>query len=119
MLRLEPSFCAVANHFFQHLAAVGAKDALWRLSKEAYTDRKSVLFNNFRIVAFIHDEIIAEVREEVAHECAMRQTEVMVKTMQEHTPDVLITAEPTLMKRWWKQAKPVWVNGKLVPWEPK
>lgn len=119
MLRKEESPSAIANHFFQNLTAVNAKKALWELSKECYTDTKSVLYENFRPVAFLHDEVVAEIREEVAHECALRQVEVMVSVMQRGIPDVLITAEPALMRRWYKGAKTVYVDGRLVPWEPK
>ena len=120
MLRLDPNFCALSNFGFQNLAAVGAKDALWRLSKECYTDRKSVLFNNARPVTFIHDEVIMEVREEFAHECALRQTEIMVSTMQEHCPDVKVAAEPALMRRWFKNAELAKDKaGRLRPWWPK
>jgi hypothetical protein len=119
MKRLEPKYAACANHYFQHHAAVGAKDALWRLAKECYTDDGSVLYGNCYPVLFIHDEIICEVREEVAHECALRQTEVMVKAMQKHCPDVKVSAEPALMRRWFKGAEAAWdKNKRLKPWWP-
>jgi hypothetical protein len=119
MKRLETSAGSICNHYFQNLAAQGAKHAAWLLSKECYTDRSSVLFNSCRPVVFVHDEIISEVREQVAHECAVRQSAVMVAAMKEYVPDVKITAEPALMRRWYKGAEAVYANGRLVPWEPK
>jgi len=119
MLRLEKSANAVSNHFFQNLAAQGAKHALWRLSKEAHTDTTSVLWGTCRPVAFIHDEIVAEVREDVAHEVAEQMTAVMLDAMREYVPDVRVGAEPCLMRRWYKDAKLVRdAGGRLVPWEP-
>ena len=42
----------------------------------------------------------------------------MVKTMQEYIPDVPIEAEPALMRRWYKDAAPVYDDsGKLLVWE--
>jgi hypothetical protein len=29
-----------------------------------------------------------------------------------------VKAEPALMRRWYKDAKTVYVNRRLVPWEP-
>jgi DNA polymerase I-like protein with 3'-5' exonuclease and polymerase domains len=120
MLRLEKSATAVSNHFFQNLAAQGAKHALWLLAREAHVDPSSVLFGACHPVAFIHDEIVAEVREEIAHEVAERMTCVMLEAMREYVPDVRIAAEPALMRRWWKSASLVRdAAGRLVPWEPE
>ncbi len=102
MLRLETSANACANHFFQSLASAGAKHASWLLSKEMYTDPSSVLYNNSRLVVFVHDETFTELREPVAHECALRQAEIMIKGMSEFCPDVTIRAEPALGRRWFK-----------------
>lgn len=120
MQRLETNPNAVSNHFFQNRAAQGAKHASWLLSKECYTDESSVLYNNCRIVVFVHDENICEVRETVAHECAERQSAVMVAGMREFVPDVKITADPALCRRWFKGAEKVLDrNGRLKPWWPK
>lgn len=105
------------NHAFQHLTAAGAKEALYRVTREAYTDRSSALWGTYPVM-FVHDEIIAEVPEDRAHEAAHRIAEVMVATMNEYTPDVPARAEPSLMRRWYKGAEPVYVDGRLVPWEP-
>ena len=120
MQRLETSANAVSNHFFQNLAAQGAKHAAWLLSKECYTDPSSVLYNNCRLVVFVHDEAFTEVREEVAHECAVRQGEILVEGMRKYCPDVKITCEPALMRRWFKGAEKITdKQGRLKPWWPK
>jgi hypothetical protein len=119
MLRLERSANACSNHYFQNLAAQGAKNAAWLICKESYTDRRSVLYNNLRLSPFLHDETFAEVREPVAHECSYRQSELMALGMKPFVPDVLIEAPPAVMRRWFKGAELAWDrNGRIKPWWP-
>lgn len=112
------SFCSCANGFFQGLAADGAKEALYAVAKEAYTDRDSALYGS-RPVIFLHDEIIAEVPEARASDAADRLGQVMRDSMQKWIPDVPITCSPVLMRRWWKGAEGLRVDGKLVPVRPE
>ena len=113
---------AAANHSFQHLAAMGAKHALWNVSRECYTDRRSALFGS-RPIVFAHDEILALVPESNAHDASQRLAEVMRDPelgMRKFVPDVRVWCEPALMRRWYKQAETVYDSaGKLIPWEPK
>lgn len=104
-----------ANTLFQGLAADGAKRAVVALTREMYLDTASPLYGS-RLVVFSHDETILEVPEETAHEAAHRQAEVMVASMREVVPDVLVKAEPALMKHWTKAAEAVYKDGRLVPW---
>lgn len=104
-----------ANTLFQGLAADGAKNALWLITKECYLDTKSALFGS-RVVIFAHDEFILEMPEETAHEAAMRQVELQIKGMREFIPDVAVSTEPALMRSWTKLAEPQYENGRLVPW---
>lgn len=107
-----------ANTMFQGLAADGAKAALVALTKEMYLDTASPLYGS-RLLVFAHDETILEIPEEKAHEAAHRQADIMVREMKRFVPDVKISAEPALMRRWYKDAEAVFENGRLVPWEPK
>lgn len=110
-------FSNAANHCFQHLAAMGAKHALWKVSKECYTDRSSPLFGS-RPVIFVHDEIFCEMPEDRAHEAGPRLAEIMIEAMREFVPDVTIRAEPALMRRWTKAAEPKHdAKGRLIPWD--
>lgn len=119
MLRGGCNYNSAANHFFQNLAAQGAKHAGWLLAQEAYTDRRSVLYDNLRVVVFVHDENMSEIRESVAHECAFRKAEIMVNAMQSFVPDVRITAVPALARRWFKGMDIVFDrHGRLKPWWP-
>lgn len=105
-------YSEACNSPFQSLAASGAKRALWALMKKA-SDW------DMWPVAFCHDEVIAEVPIESAHEIALQQSRVMVEEMEKLVPDVKITAEPALMGRWQKEAETVYEQGRLVPWSPK
>lgn len=118
-------FCSAANGFFQGLAADGAKRALCRVSRECYDStfrlpdgERSPLFG-CRVILFAHDEIIVEMPEATAHEAAQRLSVIMVESMRVFTPDVAVEAPPALMYRWDKAADPVYVDGRLVPWEKK
>jgi len=105
------------NHGFQSLVAHAAKRALWLVSREAYAERGAPLYG-FRPTLFVHDEIIGESPEHLADQHARRLAEVMVAALQYYCPDVPIEAEPTLMRRWQKGAKPVYdASGRLIPWE--
>lgn len=117
-VRGDVSFCSGANNQFQALAADGAKNALRRVSRECYLDKSSALYGT-RPIMFVHDEIFAEHPTARASDACVRMSEVMVSAMREYVPDVHVKAEPTLMQYWYKDAEPVWVEGKLVPWSPK
>jgi hypothetical protein len=151
-LRGDASYCATANGFFQALAADGAKEALWRVSKECYLEedpsylptgpndpyvlpggigrKVPTPLYGCRPVLFIHDEIGAEIpydrnvggSPEGASAAAKRLSLVMVTSMKKWVPDVPIKADPVLVRRWYKGAEPVYVNGHenriLVPSKP-
>lgn len=116
-IRARVGFTQIANNPFQGLAADAAKDAGFRVSREMYTDKTSALYGS-RIVVFAHDEIIAEVPENQAHDAAYRLRDVMVETAREWIPDVKVSASPALMRRWSKAAEPAFdKNGRLIPFE--
>jgi DNA polymerase I len=112
------TFTSGANGYFQGLAAIGAKHALWNVTRECFFDRESPMYGA-RPVIFVHDEIFAELPEETAHEAAHRMAEVMVSSMRGWVPDVKISAEPALMRCWLKAAEPLYHHGRLVPWTPE
>ena len=118
-IRGSVQFTQASNGFFQALAADGAKHALWMVTQACYTGN-SVLRDNCRIPFFVHDELLTEIRESVAHEAAWEVSRIQVEAMQRYVPDVKIVAEPALMRRWFKKAEKVEdANGRLIPWEPK
>lgn len=111
------TFTQLSNHYFQSLTATGAKDALWHVTRECYSNPSSALWAS-RPVVFIHDEIIAEMPEDRAADAADLQAKIMVDVMQKWIPDIPIKAGPVLMRKWYKGAKAVRIDGKLVPSKP-
>ena len=115
-IRGDVTYTSACNSFFQGLTADGIKYAMWELCKRCY--KSEVPFAGVYPWVLIHDEIIAEGPEDTAHEWGPAMSELMVKTMQEYIPDVPIEAEPALMRRWHKDAAPVYDSeGKLLVWE--
>lgn len=115
-VRGDVTYTKACNSTFQGLTADGAKSALYAVQKECYLPG-SDLFGT-RPVAFIHDEILAEVPIEKAHLAASRLSTVMISEMKKYIPDIKIEAEPALMERWYKEAKPTYNKGKLTVWFP-
>lgn len=118
LIRGEAAYCAACNMYFQGLAAVGAKRALWLVADACYAQPNSPAYGA-RPVAFIHDEILAEVPISIASEASMEISRLMSEGMSAYIPDIPITCEPALMDRWYKDAEPVYdENGKLALWVP-
>ena len=112
------SFCEAANSYFQGLAADGAKEALFRVQAECYANPTKTPLYGCRPVVFMHDEIIMEVPTDRADAAAARLAQVMIEGMSKYIVDVPVTATPVAMRRWYKGAKPVRVDGVLVPSKP-
>ena len=117
-VRGNVGYCDGANHQFQHLTATGAKIALFDVAEQCYVDMGTKLFG-CRPVAFIHDEILMEAPIEYAHEAAEQLKIVMESSMAQVITDIPCKVDTTMMRRWYKSAKPTYKNGRLVPWEPK
>jgi len=108
-LRANASYCARHNTPFQGLAADGAKLALWLLWRSGY-----------RIVNFIHDEVLVEVPADSDLRMqaeAIRAT--MIDAMKLVVPDVRIDVEYAASPRWYKSAEAVFdEEDQLLLWEP-
>lgn len=113
--RGDKKYTARCNTLFQGLAADMAKDAGWRICRGCYLEVEGPLFG-CRMVNFIHDEFIVEVPEHWGHEAAQEIAKHMIEAARVWLPDVKIAAKPLLMRQWSKKAKPVWRDGRLVPW---
>ncbi len=115
------SYCAACNNGFQALGSDCAKNAMWLVAKAQYAEPSSPLFDA-RTVAFVHDEIIAEVRDDDrAHDAAYELARLMAEGANVYLPDVPIPVSkinPLLMRRWSKDAVPVNdSSGRLIPWQ--
>jgi DNA polymerase I-like protein with 3'-5' exonuclease and polymerase domains len=106
-IRRKATFCSACNYPFQGLAADGAKVALWYLYREAY-----------RMVNFIHDEVIIELSEDThMQEHVKRIDYLMIAGMRSVIDTVNIRVEGALMRRWEKDAEPVFgEDGSLLVW---
>jgi DNA polymerase-1 len=111
-------YTAICNGFFQELAARGAKQALWEVSRKCYDADMSSTLYGARPVLFMHDEIGMEVLEKNADRPAELLAAQMKLTMMSWVPDVPISCSPVMMRRWYKGAKAVRVDGRLVPSKP-
>jgi DNA polymerase-1 len=111
-------FTQAANYLFQGAAADGAKEACFRVAEACYNKPDSPLYG-CHPVAFIHDEILAEVLIERAHEASEELSRIMCEAMKKFCPDIPITAGPALMDRWLKKAAEARdENGRLILWTP-
>jgi len=111
-------FTEAANSFFQGLGADVSKRALWGVTKRCYTQVPGSVLYGARPVAFIHDEILAELYEELAHEQAYEMAKVMCDEGNVLLPDVPVKCTPALSKRWCKEAEAIFdKNGRLQPYD--
>jgi hypothetical protein len=109
-------YTSACNGFFQSLGADAAKRATYLVSKACYAEPESALYGS-RIVNMIHDELLVEVDDDYfAHDKALELSRLMILGANEFLPDVPARAEPQLAKCWSKKSKPVFVDGRLVPW---
>jgi hypothetical protein len=111
-IRGRVRYSQARNTPFQGLAADGAALALFELIKEG-----------FRIVGYVHDEILVELPDEggyVSVEKVRRVEEIMCRAMGSVlVGDIPVGCEAALSERWNKKAKLVVKDGKVYPWVPQ
>jgi DNA polymerase-1 len=83
--RGNTTFCAEKNTPFQGLAADGAKLAMYNLDKAG-----------FKVVGFVHDEIICQVPKDKSAEMLLIQEKIMIDSMKEVVPDVAVGVESAI-----------------------
>lgn len=115
-VRGDVSYTAACNSYFQGLAADGAKEALWRVSRGCYVDTTSDLYGCLPVV-FLHDEIILEVPEDQLAQSAAALEQTMIEGMQVFVPDIPIEVEAVAMRFWSKDAQRITdQTGNIVAW---
>ena len=127
MYRAGCDYCAAANGLgVQSPSAEGATTALINVIRSCYDwTLKSILSPDahgptVRPWGFIHDEFVGEVREDgfVLERMAEFKRQ-MTESMRIITPEVASKANAALMRRWSKEAAPVFdAAGRLTIWEP-
>ena len=111
-------FTEASNTFFQGLGADVAKRALWAVAERCYSRVPGSTLYGVRPVGFIHDEILAEVDVEQAHEQAFEMAQVMVDAGNTLLPDVPVKCVPALSLHWCKDAEAVFnKGGRLQPYD--
>lgn len=123
MHRAKCGFCEAANGAaLQAFAAEGAlpglyevQKAVWLASETNYPELMGVM-----IIEFIHDEILWEQPDDALKGRRARIIEsIMVEQMRKVTPHVVAGATTAAMRRWYKEAKSIWIGEELVVWEPE
>lgn len=110
-------YCSCANTYFQGRVADGTKLALWRVAYACYVDKTSILYGS-RLILFLHDEIILECPEGLAHECGLELVRLLCGAVQSVIPSIPITSAAVITRRWQKGAKPLFIKGRLSPCKP-
>jgi hypothetical protein len=125
LLRGDVRYTAICNGYFQHLAAMGAKKALFEVAYACYAKPESPLYG-CRPWLFAHDEIGLEIPfdgSDIGRAKASRAMselqKIMVECMKHYCPDVPIGATGAMSFTWLKGAEPVFreIDGEetLVP----
>ncbi len=135
-IRGDASFTAAANSYFSGRVADAFIEILWRLSEECYTGRCTsphvhgsasslctytgrTIIEGSRPIAHLHDEPLVEHPEDGSEsDRAECQRQLVVDTLNKWIPRVPCTSTAVLMRRWQKGAKPLLIDGKLVPTKP-
>lgn len=113
MRKAKSSYSAACNYPFQSLASCVSKRALWLV----FLDSQE---KGYKIVDFIHDELLIEVDVDRVDEIGRQVEKLMVQAANDIMPGMFIRAEPAAMLRWCKDAEPAFdENGKLIPWTPE
>ena len=137
-IRGDVGYTDGCNHGFQHLTAVGCKEAMADVQERCFLGARGQLWSSWPeleaaikageedplvgsyVIGMIHDELICEHPRSVAPEAADRVAELMVAAMNRWTPDVPASADAALMPRWFKDAEPVRDGaGRLMLWTPE
>jgi DNA adenine methylase len=110
-IRGRVRYSQARNTPFQGLAADGAALALFALAKEG-----------FRVVGFVHDEVLVELPDEGGHvsKAVVDQIEqILVREMEKVLGGLPAGVESALTTRWSKEAKYIVEGDRVLPWRPK
>jgi hypothetical protein len=110
-VRGRVAYSQVRNTPFQGLAADGAALALFDLVREG-----------FRVVGFVHDEVLVELPDEGGYvrEATVRRVEkimcdAMAKVL---VGGIAVACESAMSERWSKKARLICKDAKVYPWKP-
>lgn len=115
-IRGLPMMC---NTWFQSLVADGVQVAIDEVIRRCFVERYSKLYV-CRPVNFVHDELILEIpdRPELWPMLITEFKAVMITEFNKFVPDYPTTVDAVLMRRWSKNAEPVFdAGGNMIPWD--
>jgi hypothetical protein len=98
------------NTPFQGLASDGAALAMFTLVKEG-----------FRVIGFVHDEVLVELPDEggfVSKAAVDRVEQIMIAEMEKVLGGLPAGVKSTLSTRWSKKAKRIVQGDRVLPWSP-
>lgn len=103
IMRGGVDFSSGCNHLFQSLAACGAKQALWEVTKACWLGERPEL-EGFTPRFFVHDEFVVSGPEEGAEAAIGAIERIMVEVMRRYCPDVArgVKVESKKSKCWVK-----------------
>jgi hypothetical protein len=110
-VRAGVSYTEERNTGFQGTASDGAKRALGRL-----------VLADYRVIGFIHDEILVELPDQggyVELEYVERVISILREAMEEMSRGIPVSCEFALSTRWSKRAKLIIRHGRVYPWSPE
>ena len=121
MYRAGCDYCAACNGAaLQAPAGEGAKIAIFEVTRACFDPVMGSCLLGCLPGAFVHDELLVFMPDDRhAHDRSFEISNLMVSAMKVICPDVKVTAEPALARRWDKNMEPVFKDERLVPWEPK
>lgn len=121
MWRAGMNWCAAANSgALQTPTGEGAKISIINVSRACYDSTLDSCLYGMHPLAWVHDEFILEGPEdEFMHERASEISRIMIESMGVICPDVKISVEAAIARRWSKRAKPVFKDDRLQVWEAK
>ena len=114
------TYSAKCNGYFQGRCADGALAALRVVVRETLDPKKGSPLYGFRLVNFVHDELILEGPLDRCSEAAQRLADVMLSEFNEWVIDVPIKkVTPCVMLTWSKKAQTIWApDGRtILPWD--
>ena len=124
MHRAACSFTACANgQAMQTPGAEGAKEAVINVVRAARDSSRSNILYGSKVVNFVHDELILDLKDDGPDSLHDRATEVQL-IMEDSLRRVIRNTKvkagpPVLMESWDKRAEPVYDDqGRLTIWRP-
>ena len=113
--RGRASYCAACNTFFQGPGASIFKTQGWLVMKACYLLDPGPLFGS-RIANGIYDELILEVDDGTEHESAEELKRLMQEGAKPWLRHVRMKIDAVAMRRWSKDAKKIYKDGRLTAW---